>query len=241
MHLLLKIKLLFGGDRQFRQFMVLSLFTVFNFSLIAVRLHYLDIDLGTIHLSKDITLLRGTATFLFLLWNLFLAWIPYWIALTIAPVYDRTKSILLIGGLLFAWLLFLPNAPYILTDLLHLRNRAPIPYWFDMMLLISFAWTGLLLGLTALYEVHLFLAKQFSRTIGWTGIFIAITLSGLGVYIGRFLRWNSWDILTQPVHLFSDLIEILLHPYSFYGSGSIVVFAAFFFLSYLTFFNFSKR
>jgi len=233
--------MLFGGDRQFRQFMVLSLFTLFNFSLIAVRLHYLNFDFTTIQSSEDLILLRGTATFLFLLWNLFLAWIPYWISLAVAPFYERTKSLTFIGSILFVWLLFLPNAPYILTDLLHLRDRAPIPYWYDLMLLISFAWTGLLLGLTSLYEVHLFLTKQFSKTIGWVGIFTAITLSGLGVYIGRFLRWNSWDILTQPIQLFTDLIEILLHPYSFYGSGSIIVFAAFFFLSYLTFFNFSKR
>jgi len=233
--------MLFGGDRQFRQFMVLSLFTLFNFSLIAVRLHYLNFDFTTIQSSEDLILLRGTATFLFLLWNLFLAWIPYWISLAVAPFYERTKSLTFISIILFVWLLFLPNAPYILTDLLHLRDRAPIPYWYDLMLLISFAWTGLLLGLTSLYEVHLFLTKRFSKTIGWIGIFTAITLSGLGVYIGRFLRWNSWDILTQPIQLFTDLIEILLHPYSFYGSGSIIVFAAFFFLSYLTFFNFSKR
>lgn len=241
MSLLTKIRILFSEDRQFRQFMLLCLFTLFNFCLVGVRLYYVNFDLASIQSSEDLFMLRGTTTFLFLIWNLFLAWIPYWLSLAVAPLYERSKSLLLTGGLLFIWLLFLPNAPYILTDLLHLRMRAPIPFWYDLMLLISFAWTGLLLGIISLYEVHCFIAKQWSGLAGWMVITTAIILSGLGVYIGRFLRWNSWDLITQPFDLLKDLFQILIEPEAFYGSGSIVVFAAFFLLSYLTFFSFSNN
>jgi len=221
--------------------MLLSLFTLFNFCLVGVRLYYVDFDLASIQSSEDLFLLRGTTTFLFLIWNLILAWIPYWISLAVAPLYERSRSLLLTSGLLLIWLLFLPNAPYILTDLLHLRMRAPIPFWYDLMLLISFAWTGLLLGIISLYEVHRFIAKQWSRLAGWMIVIICIILSGLGVYIGRFLRWNSWDIVTQPFELIHDLLNILMAPQSFNGSGSIIVFAAFFLLSYLTFFSFLEN
>ncbi len=241
MSLLTKIRILFSEDRQFRQFMLLCLFTLFNFCLVGVRLYYLDFNLASIQSSEDLFLLRGTTTFLFLIWNLFLAWIPYWLSLSVAPLYERSQSRLLTGGLLFVWLLFLPNAPYILTDLLHLRMRAPIPFWYDLMLLISFAWTGLLLGIISLYEVHRFIAEQWSKLAGWFFVIICVVLSGLGVYIGRFLRWNSWDIVTQPFELMHDLLNILIEPQSFNGSGSIIIFAAFFLLSYLTFFSFSEN
>ncbi len=240
MSLLSKIRILFSEDRQFRQFMLLSLFTLFNLCLIGVRLYYMDFNLAAIQSSKDLFVLRGTTTFLFLIWNLFLAWIPYWLSLAIGPLYERNRSLLLTGGLLFVWLLFLPNAPYILTDLVHLRLRTPIPFWYDLMLLISFAWTGLLLGIISLYEVHRFIAKTWSKLAGWMIITICIILSGIGVYIGRFLRWNSWDIITQPFDLIRDLFQIIIEPQSFHASGSIVIFAAFFLLSYLTFFSFSQ-
>ena len=241
MSLLTKIRILFSEDRQFRSFMLLCIFTLFNFCLIGVRLHYLDFDLASIQSSEDLFSLRGTTTFLFLIWNLLLAWIPYWVSLAVAPSYERSKSPLLTGGLLFVWLLFLPNAPYLLTDLIHLRMRAPIPFWYDLMLLISFAWTGLLLGIISLYEVHRFIAWQWSKMAGWMIVIICVILSGLGVYIGRFLRWNSWDILTHPLELMEDLYYILVTPQTFAGSGSIVLFAAFFLLSYLTFFSFSEK
>jgi len=72
-------------------------------------------------------------------------------------------------------------------------------------------------------------------------VIICVILTGIGIYIGRFLRWNSWDILTHPMELLMDLIKILIQPQSFNGSGSIVLFAAFFLLSYLTFFSFTEK
>jgi len=119
--------------------------------------------------------------------------------------------------------------------------RAPIPFWYDMMLLISFAWTGLLLGIISLYEIHRFIAKNWYGLAGWMVVIICVILTGIGIYIGRFLRWNSWDILTHPMELLMDLIKILIQPQSFNGSGSIVLFAAFFLLSYLTFFSFTEK
>ena len=231
----LKIFHLFRDAKQFKLFSILVLSTLFNFALIAVRLHYLDFDYTEINSTKDFAKLRGTSTFFFLIWNLFLAWIPYWISLSLEYFGKHTSSGILIAALLFLWLLFFPNAPYILTDLLHLRHRQPIPFWYDLMVFIAFAWTGLMLGLASLYEVHLFLRKRWSKAASWLFIIIVLPLSGLGIFIGRYLRWNSWDILTDPLGLFQDLAAILLNPGNFHGSGIAVVSAVFLSIAYLTF------
>ena len=230
-----KIFYLFRDAKQFRLFALLLLSTLFNFALIAVRLHHLDFNYSEIESTKEFAKLRGTSTFFFLIWNLFLAWVPYWIALSLEYIYQQTSYKIVIILLLFIWLLFFPNAPYILTDLLHLRHRQPIPYWYDLMVLLSFAWTGLMLGLASLYEVQLFLQKHWSKTISWLFIMFVLPLSGLGIFIGRYLRWNSWDILTDPFGLFQDLVAILLNPGNFYGSGIAVVSAVFLSIAYLTF------
>ena len=237
--MLSKVKQLFRDEQQFRFFGLLCLTTLFNFALIGQLLHYLQFDFTEIQSTQDLIKLRGTTTFFFLIWNLFLAWIPYWISLTLDSFYKWSESKTLIGILLFAWLLFFPNAPYIITDLLHLRNRAPIPHWYDLMLFLSFAWTGLILGLISLYEVHRFLNQHVSKFVSWCCIVFAIGLSGLGVYIGRVLRWNSWDILTTPMDLFHDLFYIIINPSAFPESDMIWVIGAFMFLAYLTFINFT--
>jgi len=230
-----KILYIFRDLKQFKLFAILCLATLFNFALIAVRLHHLEFSYTDINSTRDFAKLRGTSTFFFLIWNLFLAWVPYWISLSLEGINKRFSSKVLIGTILFVWLLFFPNAPYILTDLLHLREREPIPYWYDLMVLLSFAWTGLMLGLASLYEVQVFLQKRFSKIISWLAIFIILPLSGLGIYIGRYLRWNSWDILTNPIGLFQDLIAILLNPGDFYGSGIALLSTIFLTIAYLTF------
>jgi len=226
---------LFRDVRQFKLFIMLSLSTLFCLSLIGVRLHHLHIHLEDITNSTDYYMLRGTSTFFFLIWNLFLAWIPYGLALCIDKVHQQFSSRVLTLGCLFVWLLFLPNAPYLITDLVHLKWRSPIPYWYDIMLFVSFAWTGLLLCLVSLFEIHFFLRKHLAKRWSWPILLSVIFLTGVGVYIGRFLRWNSWDILTQPISLIKDLIQLLTAPGSFPGSGSVIVLSVFITLAYLTF------
>jgi uncharacterized membrane protein len=147
----------------------------------------------------------GVASHLYLVWNLFLAWIPFVVALVVA---DRAKR----GGggavqwlLVGTWLLFLPNAPYIVTDLIHLPTVGADPLWYDALIYLALAWTGLLLGLISLYLVHRTIRAAHGTGWGWALVTSAAALCGVGIYLGRFLRWNSWDILTNPTALAVDL------------------------------------
>ena len=229
------IKSLFRDERQFRIILVMCLSTIFGFALISVRLYYANFEFEEIKTVKDYEAIRGSYSFLFLIWNLFLAWVPYWIALSIEKVLSLTGSRLIVGGMLISWLLFFPNAPYIVTDLLHLKSRSPIPKWYDLMVLVSFAWTGLMLGFLSLYEIQLFFRKRLSIMLSWLLTVSAIILCSFGIYLGRFLRWNSWDAITNPTSLLQDIISSLSSPLASSNTFNItVVFSGFLLLAYLT-------
>ena len=153
----------------------------------------------------------GSRYYIFLLWNLFLAGIPL-LASTGLRLANRLRSRSIIQvGLFGFWLLFLPNAPYIMTDLLHLTAKSPAPAWYDLALLLSCSGTGLLLGYLSLVDVHGIVARRFSPAIGWVIAVSSLVLSAFAIYLGRFLRWNSWDVITRPTIVF-DLADGLLHP-----------------------------
>ncbi|MBK6930515.1 MAG: DUF1361 domain-containing protein [Saprospirales bacterium] len=137
----------------------------------------------------------------FLVWNLLLAWIPYVVALQLERTQRRGVRLKAFWGWLVLWLLFLPNSPYIVTDFIHLKYRPPVPVYFDMVLLFSFASTGLLLGLLSLYEIRIALRRLFPAWKTELLMLTAIGLSGFGVWLGRFQRWNSWDVLLNPGHV----------------------------------------
>ena len=229
------IKSLFRDERQFRIFLVMCLSTIFGFALISVRLYYANFEYSQIKTANDYAAIRGSYSFLFLIWNLFLAWIPYWIALSIEKVLSLTGSRLVVGGMLICWLLFFPNAPYIVTDLLHLKSRSPIPKWYDLMVLVSFAWTGLMLGFLSLYEIQLFLRNRLSAMFSWLLTISAIVLCAFGIYLGRFLRLNSWDVITNPTSLLQDITASLSSPMAYSNTLNITaVFSGFLLLAYLT-------
>lgn len=152
----------------------------------------------------------GRPAYLFLIWNLFLAWLPVLMALA-AVALRRIPVLLWASGA--AWLLFLPNAPYLLTDLGHLGRWGNAPYWFDLLLLLVFALTGLLLGFVSLKVMHQLVQERLGQVAGWLFAIVTLSLSSLGVYIGRFLRWNSWDMLVQPSHVLGDLFALLHQPW----------------------------
>ena len=226
-----KIKSLFRSEQQFRLFIILSVSTLFSFLLFAFRLEYLNFDYAKINSVRDLCFYRGAQTFFFLNWNLFLAWIPYLVALSLPYFYQKFNSKILIAGVLFCWLLFFPNAPYILTDFLHLKKRMGIPLWYDMMLFLSFAWTGLILGYLSLLEVQKFLSTFFSKKIVNMISVTVLFLCGFGIYLGRFQRWNSWDIVTHPLSLFADILNILSNPQTL---GLAIVISVFLLLGYFT-------
>ncbi|MEL7534877.1 MAG: DUF1361 domain-containing protein [Bacteroidota bacterium] len=155
--------------------------------------------------------MSGSATFLFLGWNLFLAWIPFLISNWLVSKPERKSWMIVLA--LGAWLPFFPNAPYILTDLFHLRARPGVPLWLDLILLISFAWTGLLLGLNSLRQIQVWLFDRWGAGWSWISVSVVLLLSSFGVYLGRYLRWNSWDILQRPGELIADIFDIILHPF----------------------------
>ena len=153
------------------------------------------------------------ATFFFLNWNLLLAWIPLVCAGTAWALQGRFerprfRTLPFLG----LWLLFFPNAPYILTDLLHLAQREGVPLWFDLLLLLSYAWNGLILGFVSLWIVQSLLQRWFGVIAGWIGAGVALCAGAFGIYLGRFERWNSWDMLLQPADRMRDLVEGLLYP-----------------------------
>ena len=154
----------------------------------------------------------GTKAFLFLNWNLFLAFIPWALTtgLLMHPKVRESKIILALTTCL--WLLFFPNAPYILTDLFHLYPRPGIPVWLDLVLILSFAWSGLLFGFLSLFDIEEILSKHMHPKIVSALAIILLFISAFGIYLGRFLRWNSWDILTNPLGLASDIGERLIDP-----------------------------
>lgn len=156
--------------------------------------------------------LRGwranNTTFFFLAWNLFLAAIPFVAAL----LFERVKGLVTSAVALVVWLLFLPNAPYIVTDFIHLRPRPPVPLWFDVLLLLSAAGTGLLLGYGSVMIVQRVIERRRGAVTGWLIAAVALILSAFGMYLGRFVRFNSWEVVTDPVPLFADIANRLMNP-----------------------------
>lgn len=172
--------------------------------------------------------------YIFLVWNLFLAWIPFFISSFLIKTSRQGFPLFLPLLLLPAWLLFFPNAPYILTDLFHLRHKSQIPVWFDLMLILSFAWNGLMIGFLSLLDVQQFIREKFSNTVGWVFVITALIASSYGVYLGRFERWNSWDVLANPVYLLKDILGTFTHERTF---GVTFLLSAFLIAGYLTLFN----
>lgn len=155
----------------------------------------------------------GRPAYLFLVWNLFLAWIPFGAALVVAAAHRLRAPRLVLGVLGVGWLLFLPNAPYILTDFIHLGRAGGAPLWFDAALIGAFAGTGLLLGLASLLVVHHVVEARAGRVAGWVVAVGSLLLSALGIYLGRYLRFNSWDLVTDPDGLVSVVLLRLADPF----------------------------
>lgn len=141
----------------------------------------------------------GLIHFGFLAWNLALAWIPMLLALALLGGQRLGARALPLLTIMAAWLLFLPNAPYLVTDVIHLRTVwGGVPWWFDVALIGSAAATGLLLGYASLLIVQAVVARRHGEVAGWLLAVAALLLSGVGVYMGRFLRLNSWDVVSRP-------------------------------------------
>ena len=162
---------------------IAALLLLWSVALIAYRIHLADDGLA-----------KG------LLWNLFLATVPLlWSSAFKSAIENR--QFFLSAAFFVLWLSFFPNAPYLLTDLIHLGPRPYVPLWFLMVMLLSCAGTGTLLGYLSLSDIHSAIEQKFGRITGWMVVVLSLMLCGFGIYLGRFLRWNSWDAFSHPLRL----------------------------------------
>ncbi len=143
----------------------------------------------------------GSNDYGFLVWNLELAWIPFVVALVFYDSWRRRRPRWLLVALAALWLLFLPNAPYVVTDLVHLGRIPGAPLWYDGAMIAAFAGTGLLLGLGSVFLVHAVALRTFGARLGWAILVPVLALCSAGVVLGRFARLNSWDALIRPDRL----------------------------------------
>ena len=179
-----------------------------------------------------------SSTLWFLIWNLLLAWIPLIFAwLLFANTQSNSMRWSKRNMLYFiVWFLFLPNAFYILTDFVHLDGLFDEPErLYDIVLLASYTVLGMVLGFLALLLVHIRMVQRFGQRGHWLPI-IVLLLSGFAIYLGRYLRWNSWDVLINPFALLFDISDRLVNPtnhgltffttllfFSFYGILYVLV------------------
>jgi uncharacterized membrane protein len=171
----------------------------------------------------------------YMMWNLFLAWIPYLCALLMAMMhrYRAAAWQFLIPSVV--WLLFFPNAAYLVTDLYNLREFPPVPYWYDIAFFATLAWTGLLLAVASLHIVQRMVKESVGTFWSWIVVLLVVGLNGVGIYLGRFLRWNSWDIVTDPLPVIQDAITPFLHPMANRQPVAIIiVFSAMLLVVYLS-------
>lgn len=142
--------------------------------------------------------------------NLFLATIPLAISRTLKK-YKRIN--VKVSMLLFLWLLFFPNAPYLITDVFHFEQRPPIAFWFDLLIVISGAWNGVTIGITSLMQVERFLSKHIKAKWRQPATVLLILLCSYGIYLGRYKRYNSWSVVTRPGDIAHTIISHIAEPW----------------------------
>jgi len=149
--------------------------------------------------------------YLFLVWNVFLAIIPY--AITMYLNTKQKLSKLKLGFWFLVWLAFLPNAPYLVTDLIHLKESNYHLMWLDILVVLSFAMSGLFLFYLSVLDMKQLISQKFKRIPIPFFTITLMFLCGFGVYLGRFLRYNSWEIISNPQVLISDIFKIITSPF----------------------------
>lgn len=160
--------------------------------------------------------------FAFLAFNLALAAVPFALSLW-AQRQQRAGRAWLALAVLPVWLLFFPNAPYLVSDFVHLRPRPGVPLWYDAVMLASFAAAGMALGVGSLMRFHRLVEERAGRSVGWLFVAGSCGLAGLGVYLGRFLRWNSWDVFVSPGAVFADVGARLIDPFGHPRSWAVAL------------------
>lgn len=181
----------------------------------------------------------GHYSFIFLFWNLFLAWLPYYFI----KRYSKVKNKAAQYSLVILSILFLPNAPYLLTDLFHLSKNLIAPLWFDLVLILSFSLLGLILFIITTDQLLKVLAPYFrSASMFRVCKFLIILSNGYGIYLGRYLRFNSWDILSRPEELASGMYHSVFDTNCYKETLAVsITFAIFLYLLFEIYESFKKK
>jgi uncharacterized membrane protein len=174
----------------------------------------------------------------FLLWNLALAFIPfaishYMVCSTHKNANNQSLKWKIKWWICFTiWLLFFPNAPYIITDLIHLTKRNDIPKWYDAAMLFTTASTGLWIGCISLQMEQLWRKMLPSIHVSFFVVTVFL-LCGFGIYLGRITRLNSWEVITNPFYVLEAISTRILMPWKHLRTWWItVLFAAVLFVAY---------
>lgn len=196
---------------------MLTLSMLFSVLLVAARIAY-----------------TGQSTFLFMIWNLFLAWLPYALTTWLQQGPDIVNKGWKLAAVFLIWLPVVPNSFYILTDLFHL-GRSNVPRWFDLAMIVSFAWNGLVLGILSVRQMEKYIEPYLRGRHELFFVYPVMWLNALGVYIGRYYRFNSWDIVVNPFDLMAGILEAIAHPVAYKDVwGMVGCFSVFMTLVYLT-------
>lgn len=189
-------------------------------------------------LAVSLNILRmiifGSFSLIYILWNIFLAILPFLISsllLKQAKEVRLSKGVFIIG--IIFWVLLLPNAPYLVTDLIHIGVVHNVPALYDSILLFSSAWVGMLLWMHSLFHIEQIFRMKYSILKVKIIIAIIIFLTSFGVYLGRFLRFNSWDIFVNHFSVLKSVWGILSQ--SALHIEAYLYTALFFFFIYLSY------
>jgi uncharacterized membrane protein len=178
-------------------------------------------------------------TGLFWIWNLFLAWIPLWVVLWLRDRVQKKAigKISLATGIIL-WLFFFPNAPYIITDLIHLKESPSSLIWYDALMGFTFAMSGLFTGMYSVLWVHRIIFNTWGQIMAFIVIPFCLLLSGYGIYLGRFGRWNSWDVVSDPLALCKYVLRSVRNPLAI---QTTLAFSFVMLLTYAIFYLFSQK
>jgi uncharacterized membrane protein len=171
----------------------------------------------------------GERDYLFLVWNLFLAWVPYAGTVALRWMHARRVRSLSLVPFFLLWLGFLPNAPYLVTDFIHLRFRDGAPLWFDAVMVASFAWAGVGLGAASLRGASRIVRARGGAWAAAAFVPLVALATGFGIYLGRFVRLNTWDVATRPGTVIVQVLSPLVHPFAHPRAWTVsLTFALFF-------------
>lgn len=226
--MLLKIK---DSNYKLYQFTILSLIlTAIGCIFIISRIYY-----------------KGNLRYAFLIWNIFLAWIPFYFSILFTQINWKNKLIKFIVAIL--WLLFYPNSCYMITDFIHLSSynfytpnkdyfafNSNFLIWYDFFLISILIIIGVILSFTSLKLMHDWIKKKVNQLGGWIFVVVVCILSGYAIYLGRFIRVNSWEVITNPLYL----INVLIGNINYYGLIFSLLFGSLSLFIYISFYITNK-